>query len=124
MEGAEKRSRKCEDSEVLMAEEAEACFVLPLREAAAHFTCRNARSAEPEMGSSNDGNTHSSIDISTDLGIGFLPFLSKQDGEFLQQSFSFFAEETIRRYHERGKVPTLLEARPEVFLLFLTFMGG
>jgi hypothetical protein len=31
MEGAEKRNRKCEDSEVLMAEEAEACFDLPLR---------------------------------------------------------------------------------------------
>jgi hypothetical protein len=31
------RSRKCEDSETVpMAEEANACFVLPLREAAAH----------------------------------------------------------------------------------------
>ena len=49
--------RQCgEDSEVLMSEEAEACFVLPLREAAAHFSCRNARSAEAEMGGSNDGN--------------------------------------------------------------------
>ncbi len=86
-----------------MSEEAEACFVLPLREAAAHFACRNSRSAEAEMGSSNYGNTHSSIDMSTDLGIGFLPFFSKQGGEFLQQSFSFFAEETIRRYHKRGK---------------------
>jgi hypothetical protein len=32
-----------------MSEEAEACFVLPLREAAAHFACRNARSVEEEM---------------------------------------------------------------------------
>jgi hypothetical protein len=31
-------------------------------------------------------------------------------GKLLQQSFGFFAEETIRTCHERGKVPTLLEA--------------
>jgi hypothetical protein len=37
-----------------VSEEAEACFVLPLREAAAHFACRNARSAEAELGGSND----------------------------------------------------------------------
>jgi hypothetical protein len=59
------------------------------------------------------------------LGTGFLPFFSKQGGEFLQRSFSFFAEETIGRHQERGKVPTLHEeAMPETFLLFLTFMGG
>jgi hypothetical protein len=39
------------------------------------------------MGGSNDGNTHASIDISTALGTGFLPFFSKQGGKFLQQSF-------------------------------------
>jgi hypothetical protein len=85
-----------------MSEEAEACFVLPLREASAHFACRNARSAEAEMGrGSNDGNTHASIDMThTDLGIKFLPFSNKQGGRFLQQSFglvAFFAEETICR---------------------------
>jgi hypothetical protein len=42
--------RQCGDSdEVLLSEEAEGCFVLPLRQAAAHFACRNARSAESEM---------------------------------------------------------------------------
>jgi hypothetical protein len=47
----------CGDSEVLMSEETEACFVLPLREAAAHFSsCRNASYADEEMGGSNDGN--------------------------------------------------------------------
>jgi hypothetical protein len=28
----------------------------------------------------NDGSAHASIDISTNLGIGFLPFFSKQGG--------------------------------------------
>jgi hypothetical protein len=37
----------------------------------------------------------------------------------LVESFGFFTEETIGRYHERGKVLTLLEARLEVFLLIL-----
>jgi hypothetical protein len=42
------------------------------------------------MGGSNDGNAHAStIDISTDLGIGFLPFFCKQGGKLLQQSFGF-----------------------------------
>jgi hypothetical protein len=49
------------DSEELMSEKAKACFVLPLRESAAHFACRNGRSAETG-GSANDGNTHASID--------------------------------------------------------------
>jgi hypothetical protein len=62
--------------------------------------------------------------MSTDfLGTGFLPFFSKQGGKFLQQSFGFFAKKTSRRSHERGKVPMLLNARLEVFLLFLAFMG-
>jgi hypothetical protein len=72
------------DSEAQMSEEAEACFVLPLREAAAHFACRNVRSAEAEMGgSSDDGNAHVSNDMSADLGTGFLPFFSEQGGKFL-----------------------------------------
>jgi hypothetical protein len=64
-----------------MSEEAEASFILQLREAAAHCACRNARSVEAEMGGSDDGNAHAtaSIDTSTDfLGTGFLPFFSKQ----------------------------------------------
>ena len=63
MSGTRDLYRQRGDSEVLVSEEAEACFVLPLREAAAHFACRNARSAEAEMGGSNDGNAHSSIDV-------------------------------------------------------------
>jgi hypothetical protein len=70
-----------------MLEEADACVVLPLREAVAHFAFRNARSTEAEMGGSKHGNTHASIDISTCLGIGFLLFFGKQGGKFLQQSF-------------------------------------
>jgi hypothetical protein len=52
-----------------MSEEVEACFVLPLRETAAHFASptRNPR-RQSEIGAGfKDGNTHSSIDISTDL---------------------------------------------------------
>jgi hypothetical protein len=45
--------RQCEDSEVLMSEETdEACFALPLLEAAAHCACQNARSTEAEVGGS------------------------------------------------------------------------
>jgi hypothetical protein len=106
-----------------MSEEAEACFVLPLREAAANFACRNARSAEAEMGGSNDGNTRASIDTSTDIGTGFLPLFSQQGGKCFQHSFGFFAEEIFHRCHGMGKVPTLLKARLEVFLLFLACMG-
>jgi hypothetical protein len=47
--------RQREDSEVLTSEVAEACFALPLREAAAHFACRNARSVEAEMVGFDDG---------------------------------------------------------------------
>jgi hypothetical protein len=53
---------------------------------------------------SNDGNRLLIRALTyTDLIIGFLPFFSKKAGKFLQQSFGFFAEETIRRYHERWK---------------------
>jgi hypothetical protein len=42
-----------------MSEDAEACFVLPLREAFAHLAYRNTRSTETEMGgSSDDGDAH------------------------------------------------------------------
>ena len=37
----------------LMAEEAKTCFVLPLREAVAHFARRDSRSAETEVGGSD-----------------------------------------------------------------------
>jgi hypothetical protein len=63
------------------------------------------------------------MDISTDLGNRFSPFFRKQGGTYLQQSVGFSAEETIRRCHERGNVPTLLEAL-EVYLLFLEFDHG
>jgi hypothetical protein len=36
-------------------------------------------------GSNEDGNTHASIDISTDLEVGFLPFLIKQAGSFFNK---------------------------------------
>jgi hypothetical protein len=85
------------DIDVLMSEKAEACFVLPLREAAAHFDCRNARSAEAEMGGSNDGTLIRALTCLQTWGIGFLPFFSKQGGKLLQQSVGFSAEETIRR---------------------------
>ena len=61
-----------------MSEEAEACLILPLRESVAHFARRNARSAETEMGGSDDGYAHASIDISSaNFGVGFLPLLGE-----------------------------------------------
>jgi hypothetical protein len=48
------------------------------------------------MGCFDDDNAHANVDTSTDLGKGFLPFFSKQERKFVQQSFCIFAEETIR----------------------------
>ncbi len=67
-----------------MAEESKASLVLPLREALAHLACRDARPAEAEVGGSNNGNAHSSIDVAADLTIGLLPFLGKQGGQLFQ----------------------------------------
>jgi hypothetical protein len=59
------------------SEETEACFVLPLREPVSHFARRNTRSTETEVGSSDDGNAHTGIDISANFGVGFLPLLGE-----------------------------------------------
>jgi hypothetical protein len=57
-----------------MSEEAKACFfVLPLQEAVAHFARRNTRSTETEMGSSDNGDAHTSIAMSANFEVGFLP---------------------------------------------------
>jgi hypothetical protein len=79
--------------------------VLPLREAIAHFARRNTRSStDTEIGSSDkNGDAHSSIDIAANFLVGFLPLLCNLSEAVLQQDFGFFAEETIRRYHERRK---------------------
>jgi hypothetical protein len=61
-----------------MTEQTKSGFVLPLREAFAHFACQNTRSAKPEMGGSDECNTHSSIDISANfVGVGFLPLFGE-----------------------------------------------
>jgi hypothetical protein len=51
----------------LMSEEAETCFVLPLREAVAHFARQNTRSTDAKMGCSDNGNAHTSINIAAGL---------------------------------------------------------
>jgi hypothetical protein len=88
----------------LMAEEAKTCFVLPLREAVAHFACWNTRSTETEeVGSSDTDNAHAGIDMAANIGAGFLPLCCKQEGRlFLQQDFGFFTKETIRRHTTNG----------------------
>jgi hypothetical protein len=67
-----------------MSEEAEAwCFVLPLREApVAHFARWNTRSTDidTQMGGSDHGNAHTSIDIAGNFGAGFLPHLGEHGG--------------------------------------------
>jgi hypothetical protein len=76
------------------------------------------------MGCSDNGNAHTSIlDTAADFRAGFLPLVGEHGGWFPQQDLGFFTEETIRRCHEPRKVPTLLEAGPEAFLLFLAFMS-
>jgi hypothetical protein len=64
----------------LVAKQAEACFILPLREAIAHFARRDSRPTETEVGGSDYGNAHSSTDVSANLRVGFLPLLGKQAG--------------------------------------------
>jgi hypothetical protein len=44
-----------------VSKEAEASFVLPLREAIAHFARRDLRPSEAEAGGSDYSNAHSSI---------------------------------------------------------------
>jgi hypothetical protein len=51
VEAGRSLGRQCAVSaRTLMSEEAEACFVLPLREAVAHFALRNTKSADTEVG--------------------------------------------------------------------------
>jgi hypothetical protein len=64
----------------LMSEKSETCFVLPLREAVAHFTGRNTRSTDAKMGCSDNGNAHTSINIAADFRVGFLPLLDEHGG--------------------------------------------
>jgi hypothetical protein len=63
-----------------LSDEAETCFVLTLREAVAHFARWNARSTDAKMGSSENGDTRTSIDTAADFGAGFLPLLGKHGG--------------------------------------------
>ena len=47
----------------------------------AHFAGRDARSAETEMGGSDDGNAHinTHIDKSTNFEVGFLPLFGESE---------------------------------------------
>jgi hypothetical protein len=107
-----------------LSEEAETCFVLPLREAVlAHFA-RRKYEIQPRiwrwMGSSDNDDAHKSIGIAANFGEGgFRPLLGEHAGWCLQQDLGFFTEETsMRRCHKRRKVPrTLLTASLEAFLL-------
>ena len=100
----------------------------------AHFALRNTRSTDAEVRSSDDGDAHTSVGISSaNFGEGFLQLLGEPGKyEFLQQDskdsgFLFFAEETISCldiHHKRRKdVPTLLGANLKKFLL-LAFMSA
>jgi hypothetical protein len=66
--------------EGLMSEKAQTCFVLPLREAVAHFARGNTRSSDTKMCFSDNGNTHTSIGIAADFRVGFLPLLGEHGG--------------------------------------------
>jgi hypothetical protein len=68
----------------LGAEHAKACFVLPQWEVIAHFAHWDLRPAKAEVGSSAYVNAHSSIDVCTNLQVGFLPFPGEQGGLIFQ----------------------------------------
>jgi hypothetical protein len=93
-----------------MAKQAKVCFVLPLREAIAHFSSPDLGPMEAEVGSLVYGDAHASIDVSTKLRAGFLPLLGKKGRQFLQQSFSFFAKEYVRQDHKQRKMTALSKA--------------
>ncbi len=64
---------------LIMSEEAEACFVLPQREAVVHFARPNTRSTDTEVGSSDDGDRHL-VDTCGNFGLWFLPLLGEPGG--------------------------------------------
>jgi hypothetical protein len=64
--------------EELVLKQAKVGFILTLREAVAHFARQDSRPAETEVGGSDYGHAHLSIDVSTNLRVGFLPLLGKQ----------------------------------------------
>jgi hypothetical protein len=89
-------SGQCVVSGTLVVEEAEACVVVPQREAVAHFASQNIRSTETEMGSSDNGNAHTSVDICANFGLGILSLLCCEHRiEFLKDDLGFFTDETI-----------------------------
>jgi hypothetical protein len=59
-----------------VSKKAETCFVLPLREAVAHFARRNTRSTDAKMGCSDNGNAHTSVNTAAHFRVGFLPLLA------------------------------------------------
>jgi hypothetical protein len=83
------------------------------------------KSAEAEIGGSNDGNAHSNIDTFADLGAGSLPFISKQE-RWKLSSTKFWVlcqGDHLQTPRQRGKVRTLLESSFEVInLLFRALM--
>jgi hypothetical protein len=72
---------------------------------------------------SDNGNTHSSIYISTHYCIRLLPFLSQFNGQRLKQALRFLAYEAIGGDHEWCKMTSLRNARREVFPLLSLFVG-
>jgi hypothetical protein len=58
------------------------------------------------MGSSDNGDDHSSIDITANFGVGFSQHFSASIADSFFSKIGFFAAETIRRYQERRKVQT------------------
>jgi hypothetical protein len=71
----------------LMSEKAETCFVLPLREAVAHFPRWNTRSTDAKMGCSDNGN-----------GLLMRPSTWPQTSE---QGFSHFSESMADRFSSK-----------------------
>jgi hypothetical protein len=95
-----------------VAKQAKSGFVLPLWEVFAQFAGQDGGSTKAEIG-----------DVSTEFGVGFLPLLGHQGDKFLQQTFGFFAKESIHRYHKWREVSALLEASLNILLLSFAFVS-
>jgi hypothetical protein len=106
-----------------IAKKTESCLIFPKRETIAHFTRWNAGATQADVSGSDNGNTHSSIYISTHYCVRLLPFLSQFNGQRLKQALRFLAYEAIGGDHEWCKMTSLRNARREVFPLFFSFRG-
>ncbi len=92
--------------ELIVLKQTEACTTFPSLTTVAHLTRGDTRSTETHVCGPDDGDTHTSIDIATDLGIRLIPLLRNHGGEMLKEGFSFLSRHPVSGKDEGGEVPT------------------